>query len=651
MAERRTRTTRLDDEQHSPRSRSADLRTRSAPGPRTRPAESRGDLDEADRYRGRHEAYGEAAGWTRRKAVVAIAGTTLAAAACTRAATSPKVRGLVEPGLHNIFGDNLNAAVPAAPPLTPPSAPGGPEEMAGAPSGGAATYEGSDASWAKAGTKPSGGAAKKAPPRDPNVGQTTTLKDAAARTVSVHKTPLSDSPVLHLASRMTFGVTPALINELVATGPDAWFKKQLAAPTTAAAALGPLAAEFPLLETTAQQARQAGDNNNARDQLKQATLARQMWSPSQLHEVMVDFWANFFNVDVNADGIQYTRHVYDTTLRKLALTNFTSLLLAVGRDPAMLRYLNQNDSTKGKVNENFGRELLELYSLGVNGGYSQADVFNFAIALTGRNYDENGAFEYRANDHQTGPVKVLGITYPNATAEGGLALGDTILQRLAAHPSTAKFVATKLAVRFVADVPPPTLVARLAASFVKNKGDIKALLTTLATSFEFWAARGAKVLRPTENLVSTARALGVRPGEDVKKGLDDLYGTTALMGHAPLAWGPPNGYPDVKKAWESSGNMVRLWDLHRGLVQGANKSFQYVAPEAQFGAVVPATYGAAVDVLTRRLTGQKFTQPHRAALLAFLGAAETTPVASPDLKDMVQHVIPLIFDSPYKTLR
>jgi len=637
MAERRTRSTRLYDEQHH-----------TTPPLPPRPPRTRRPQEDADRYRGVHEAPGEAAGWSRRKAVVAIAGTTLAAAACSKAATSPKVRGLVEPAFHNALGENLPGAlpaVPAAPSVVPPD----PNGLTGSPGGGVAKFANRDESYAKGDERGGTGRVK---PASTNSGQLSTAAAAAKQAKPVLKTPLSDSPALHLASRFTFGPTPQVIASIAKAGLDGWIATQMAPTSTTVA--GALGDDFPLLAMSAKQVMDSrGENNRnaAREQLRQATLAMQMWSPWQLQEVMVDFWSNHFNVPIEGDGLGATRHVLDAKIRQLALSDFTSLLLMVGRDPAMIEYLNQNESFKGRVNENLAREHLELHSMGVGSGYTESDVRNFAYILTGRTINDDKVFEYDADRHYTGPVRVLGVTYPNASEAGGLALGDTILRRVAMHPATAAFVARKLAVRFVSDVPPPALVTRLAASFTKNKGQIKPLLRTLFTSVEFWASRGQKTLRPAENLVATARALDVKPGADTKKALDGLYYAAERMGHAPLNWPQPNGYPDVARAWESSGNMVRLWDAHRSLTTGGEKGLTYNEPEAFLGAAMPKTYGAAIDALTGRLAGQRFTQAHRAALLTFLGATETTPVASRDLKGMVQHLIPLIFDSVYKSLR
>jgi uncharacterized protein (DUF1800 family) len=144
------------------------------------------------------------------------------------------------------------------------------------------------------------------------------------------------------------------------------------------------------------------------------------------------------------------------------------MLLASARHPAMLRYLNNADSDKRSVNENYGRELLELHTVGIDGGYNETDVRNCAYVMTGRTVDRDGNFVYDPRRHWTGAVKVMGFSHPNKKAAEGLAVGDALVRYLATHPSTARYIARKLAVRFVCDNPPNPLVDRLAQAYLQN---------------------------------------------------------------------------------------------------------------------------------------------------------------------------------------
>jgi uncharacterized protein (DUF1800 family) len=235
---------------------------------------------------------------------------------------------------------------------------------------------------------------------------------------------------------------------------------------------------------------------------------------------------------------------------------------------------------------------------------------------------------------------VLGFADGNASPSGGLAVGDRYLKYLAHHPSTATMIARKLCVRFVADTPPKALVERVAKAYLDAGTRIVPVLHTLLSSKEFWAAVGQKVRRPLENLVAGVRVLDVRPGSDIPKGVSGLYWNLDQAGHRPLAWAPPNGYPDVAPAWASSGAMLQLWNSHRGLVQGWWQGLEFVKPDK----LVPSSSASSyVDKLAQRLVYQRLSSVHRKALIDFLGPNRAA--------DYAPHLAPLLLDSPYFALR
>jgi hypothetical protein len=176
------------------------------------------------------------------------------------------------------------------------------------------------------------------------------------------------------------------------------------------------------------------------------------------------------------------------------------------------------------------------------------------------------------------------------------------------------------------------------------------VLRTLFRSLEFWIATGLKTRRPLENVVATARVLGMQPGTGVATAMDSLHFQVSVLGHAPLAWAAPDGYPDVATAWSSAAGMLGVWNSHRTLVQGGIKGFTYTKPE-QLLAAVPATVGGYLDGLAQRLLFQPLTATQRQALLAFLGAAEKDPPRNPTLDGKLAHLAPLILDSIYHALR
>jgi len=333
------------------------------------------------------------------------------------------------------------------------------------------------------------------------------------------------------------------------------------------------------------------------DELMQAKLLRAIYSERQLEEVMTDFWFNHFNIFINkgADHIFVTSYEEDV-IRPHALGRFEDLLVASAKSPAMLFYLDNwlsigpnsmqalnvplhaprngpyryppNPRAKGKrnsgLNENYGRELLELHTLSVNGGYTQRDVTEVAKVFTGWTIDkptEGGGFLFDARKHEPGPKFVLG----HRIRFKGEAEGREVLHILATSPQTAHFISLKLAERFVSDDPPPALVDRMAKTFLKKKGDIREVLSTLFHSPEFWdqSAYRAKVKTPLEFVVSAARASGAEV-EDAMP----LARQLANMGMPLYGAQPPTGYSMNAESWVSSSALLNRMNFAMTLTAG-----------------------------------------------------------------------------------
>jgi uncharacterized protein (DUF1800 family) len=366
---------------------------------------------------------------------------------------------------------------------------------------------------------------------------------------------------------------------------------------------------------------------------------------------MVDFWSNHLNVTNPFDGGWDSRTPYDNeVIRPHALGRFSDMLAASARSVAMMRYLDNASSKKKSFNENYGRELLELHSVGLDAKYSETDVRQSAYIMTGRMVDRNSAFYYDKSQHYTGAVQVLGFAHPNANAAEGLAVGDAYLTYLATHPATARRIAFKLSRRFVCDDPPQTLVDRLTQSYLDNGSAIIPVLRTLFSSVEFWMSNGLKTRRPLENVVATARILGVTPGAQTADGLDGLYYLTNQLGHAPLTWGPPDGFPDVADYWGSAHSTLGTWNSHRALAMGQQKGVTYPKTESFVG-LKPDTYGQYLDTISQRLVHQPMQAAHKQALLAFLGVKDDTAVKDIRLGGKIDQLVPLVLDSVYHALR
>ncbi len=476
---------------------------------------------------------------------------------------------------------------------------------------------------------------------------------AAQRATPRFPTPLVRDPVLHLLRRATFGPTDADIAQVKRMGIDAWLDQQLNPASLPDPIVDEALKATPTVGMTTAQIRATVQDGDYKPmvQLAEAVITRQVWTSRQLYEVMVDFWNNHLNITSPFDGGWDVRNPSDTNvIRKNALGKFSDMLLASARDPAMMRYLNNNESDKRSVNENYGRELLELHTVGIDGGYTERDVRNSAYLMTGRTVDDKSNFKYDARKHWTGAVKVLGFQHANKSSKDGLAVGDAYLKYLATHPSTARYIARKLAVRFVADAPPQPLVDRLARTYQENGTAIVPVLRVLFRSIEFWMAVGLKTRRPLENFVATARVVGAKPGDEFDGALEDMYNFTHQLGQPPLGWAPPNGYPDVANAWSSAAGMLEIWNGHRALVQGRFRGITAPKPEKLLSQY-PATLGPYLDALCAKLLFQPMKPAERAALIKFLGAKENTRITEPTLGNKIQYLAPLILDSVYHALR
>jgi len=341
-------------------------------------------------------------------------------------------------------------------------------------------------------------------------------------------------------------------------------------------------------------------------ELVQGKLLRATYSEHQLEEVMTDFWFNHFNVFIGKGADRYLISSYERdVIRPRAMGKFEDLLVATAQSPAMLFYLdnwlslgpnsdiangvpkNPNrywrrrfptknapvKQAKGKrsgLNENYGRELMELHTLGVNGGYTQKDVTEVARVLTGwtlKQPRQGGGFTFEARMHEPGDKLVLRHRIkPNGEKEA-----LEVLHILAHHPSTARFISLKLATRFVSDNPPPALVDRMAQTFLKKDGDIREVLKTMLRSPEFWSpdAYRAKVKTPLEYVVSALRISGA----DVTDAMP-IARTLQQMGMPPYGMQPPTGYSMKAEAWVNSSALLGRMNFGVALTAGKLKGVQ-----------------------------------------------------------------------------
>ena len=364
-------------------------------------------------------------------------------------------------------------------------------------------------------------------------------------------------------------------------------------------------------------------------ELVRASLHRQTRSPAQLYEQMVEFWTNHFSIHL-LDGAQRFRKPIDDrdVVRPHALGKFRDLLRASAHSPAMLTYLDNAQSIKGAINENYGRELLELHTVGVGAGYTEADVVAVATVLTGWGVDASRtAFRFTARRHDDTPQTVMGWrTPPGLTGE---AQGASLLDYLAAHPATAAYLARKLVVRFVSDRPDPALVDTVAAAYLAADTDLAATLRVLFNDERFFTTATPRLRRPTEFLVAALRAVdGAVPGT----GLQGRAGQVGIirtslepLGQVPFNWPAPNGYPDVDAAWLNPGALIPRWNIAGDLTSG---SLRWATVGTAWREGLPRPPDQLVPTLIERLLGEPADPAMVAAITAALaGTAAADPVA------------------------
>jgi len=476
--------------------------------------------------------------------------------------------------------------------------------------------------------------AKAAPPAAggavaPHPARGTTARTGGG-TATARPVPLAAavSPEL-LLTRATYGATPALRAEIKKVGPAAWLGRQLAPASVPDPEGDAVVAMYPTLNRTPQSlyAEFEGTKDSPTDpsrDLQAAHISRAIWSRRQLFEVMVGFWSDHFTVPVTVDNGRLTRADYDrTVIRAHALGRFEDLLVAVAHHPAMLTYLNLAGSSGSNPNENFARELMELHTVGIDGGYTEADIKQAAKLLTGLVLKPDMTVTFEPGRHYVGAVKVMTFTHANATAAGGPTATRAFYTYLARHPSTARFLATKLARHFVQDTPPASLVASLAKVYLANDTAIGPVLRALFASKEFAASGGLKLRRPMEHLAAVARAAGLGPGTDPKT-MRDFMWWLGGPGHIPFAWTTPDGYPDVAAAWQSAGQALAQFNIASALVHGwGPKGFVYPKPAALLSDAAHATTPAAVTAqVAMRLFGRAPTRAEAAAAATLLSAQE-----------------------------
>jgi uncharacterized protein (DUF1800 family) len=479
--------------------------------------------------------------------------------------------------------------------------------------------------------------------------------------------------ILHALNRLGFGPRPGQVEQIEKTGLEKWIQAQLHPESLADPVVNARLAQYPALslDSTAlldqypqpdvaakrlglrvdeyqkrlqDLAKQPGgmsslpfkDQNEIVNNLMEMKMVRAVYSERQLDEQLENFWFNHFNVFVYKDLDRWYMIPYERdAIRPHVLGKFRDLLEATAKSPAMLFYLDNSSSADphafdrlkqhpiparpgGKLpplgprrglNENYGRELMELHTLGVDGGYTQQDVVEVARAFTGWTIEsprEKPAFYFDERVHDPDPKRVLG----KKIKSGGIKDGEQVLDLLAKNPHTAHHISLELAKYFVSDDPPPTLVARMTKTFEKSKGDMRAVITTMIYSPEFWSrsAFRAKVKTPFELVASTVRAVGVDMDQPMQ-----MAQWVARIGEPLYQCLTPNGYSDQAASWISTGALLNRMNFAVALTTNKIRGAQ-VDINLLLGPDVAGNSQLALDrVETVFLAGQ-LSDPTRATL-------------------------------------
>jgi uncharacterized protein (DUF1800 family) len=404
-------------------------------------------------------------------------------------------------------------------------------------------------------------------PTGPPIRRPTTLPPQIPRPQGIDPAAAWASPELRLARRISFGPNVVEAARAKALGYAQYLEYQLAPDAIDDSATDAfVAANFPVLAEDLATLF-AADATTVQNQLTWATIYQSAFSTRQLHQRLVEFWSDHFNISMEKVG--YLKVVDDlTVIRQYAMTTFPQLLKASAHSPAMLLYLDQTMSQKAAPNQNYAREIMELHTLGVNGGYTQTDVAELSRVLTGWTIAGKGTFTFNASQHDYGSKTVLGVNVPAtapATGAAAQAEGEGMLNVLSVHPSTASFISTKMLQYFLRYDPTPAQVAAVAQVYANTGGDIKSMLREVL-SLDNVLSAPAKFKRPYHLIMSAVRALAPSV---TASGVSSLLGQVVTTGQQPFTWLTPDGFPDSIEYW--SGNMLTRWN-YATFVSNANSA-------------------------------------------------------------------------------
>ena len=417
-------------------------------------------------------------------------------------------------------------------------------------------------------------------------------------------------PRMRLLRRATYGARASDVTDVKTVGYQRWLNDQVNFTRIDDSALdAEVAARWPNLARSPLDLLNV-DVGMLRADLQAATLYRATFSRRQLYERMVEFWTDHFTIDL--DKVGYLKLVDDReVIRKHALGKFSDLLKASAHSPAMLVYLDQNLSRAGAPNQNYVRELMELHTLGVDGGYTQQDVDELARVFTGWTMGVNGEFSFNPARHDFGAKTVLGVQIPATSSTigaEGVKEGEMMLDVLLKHPSTGRFLATKLLKWFVTPEPTPAQIEAVAGVYRATGGDIKRMVR--ATLNEGWLTQAPlKYKRPFHYVASMLRGTGA-----IVTNITGTVNSVAALGQPLFLWDTPDGFPDLMEYWV--GNITPRWAFATGFATSNSATTVRI----NMAPYLAGTPDAALDLMNAELFNGEMAPATRAQLRAYLTA-------------------------------
>ncbi|MEZ5097085.1 MAG: DUF1800 domain-containing protein [Nocardioides sp.] len=467
-------------------------------------------------------------------------------------------------------------------------------------------------------------------------------------------------------NRFSYGYTTKIASQVRAAGGGrAWFERQLSPGSIKDGPGNAVDDWFPVLWYKPAKLWQRAQNDITPSWILMAdmgrwTMMRRAKSNRQLLEVMTDFWSNMLHIPLGDDEAWPYRISYDKLIRKHALGRFDDMLAAAIVHQSMGLYLDNATSTKDAPNENLGRELLELHSVGLDAGYTERDVKMSSRMLTGYRVDlwwpEFRSY-YSKTDHWTGRIRVLDFSHPNKDGDGRKAT-DKYLRYLAQHPATAKRIARRLCVKFVHDEPSSDLVNTVARAYRRSGTNIATTLRAMVSHPEFAASSGEKVRMPLDDTIATIRALRIKPAKPKNDSsfARSIYWVAQGQGQTPYSWPAPNGFPEVDAAWSGPGRVLDSFSVHRSLTMAwwPSQGARWRKPAA-WAPDTAMDFGKVIDYVSLQLHGKKAPKRVKNGISARMGiplGRRTTPSTLLESDGIrIKQILVSLLDSPTQMTR